>query len=132
MSPLREMQSLNNAIVCSLTNIPNFHSENQQLLASRLSSVMELLILKTETFILLNISRRNVLISSLIRGKSIVQKLWVEVLVIDFEFQANLLNNLWVWKDWSNAMNNKIGQSIICGKLFSVVNPSVSPFLRNW
>ena len=56
MSPLREMQSLNNAIVCSLTNILNFHSENQELLASRLSSVMELLILKTETFILLNIS----------------------------------------------------------------------------
>ena len=36
------MQSLNNAIVCSLTNIPIFHSENQELLASRLSGVMEL------------------------------------------------------------------------------------------
>ena len=42
MYPLREMQSLNNAVVCSLTNIPNFQSENQELLASRLSSVMEL------------------------------------------------------------------------------------------
>ena len=30
MYPLREMRSLNNAIVRSLTNIPIFHSENQE------------------------------------------------------------------------------------------------------